>query len=148
MLQYSLWMMESESVMKDKITLMVNEKYLEITLEEVTFTYTSHARDLELSKETESALSGKKPKVDKVKVKNEEFERCKQEGKCFKCFKAGLEVKYKECGKHNKNLTTVSAITVSILRYNDNPGACLATTNMSEENRYEEAIWYKENSEE
>ena len=90
-------MLEAESVMKDKITLMVNEKYLEITLEEVIFTYISCARDLELSKETASALSEKKPKVGKVKVKNEEFEICKQEGKCFKCFKAGLEIKYKEC---------------------------------------------------
>ena len=42
---------------------MVTEKYLDITLEEVTFTYTSYARDLEMSKGTENALSGKRSKV-------------------------------------------------------------------------------------
>ena len=101
-----------------------------------------------MSRETESALSGKKPKVGKVKVKNEEFERCEQEGKCFECFKEGSEIKYKECPKHNRNLTTVSAKIVSVSRYNDYLNACSATRNMSEGNKYEETIWYKENSEE
>ena len=69
-----LMMLEAESVVKDRITLMVNEKYLEITLEEVIFIYTSYARYLELSKETESALSGKRSKAGRAKVKSEEFE--------------------------------------------------------------------------
>ena len=53
---------------------MVNEKYMEITLEEEIFTYTSYARDLKLSKETENALSGKRSKAGRAKVKSEEFE--------------------------------------------------------------------------
>ena len=89
-----LMMMEKESVVKDKITLMVNEKYMEIFLEEVIFTYTSYARDLELSEETENALSGKRSKAGKAKVKRKEFEKFKQDGKCYKCFKEGSDVKY------------------------------------------------------
>ena len=145
-----LMMLKAESVVRDKITLIVNEKYLEITLEEVIQTYTSYARDLELSKETQIALSGKRSKAGKTKVKNEEFDKCKQYGNCFKCAKDGLEVKYIECTKHNKNLSTVSIKTVSISRnnrYNDYLNARLATTHMSEEDKYEEAIWHKENLE-
>ena len=63
-----------------------------------------------------NALSGKRSKAGRTKVKSEEFEKCKQEGKCYKCSKDGLEMKYKECGKHNKNLTTVSAKTLSVSR--------------------------------
>ena len=88
-----LMMLEAESVVKDKITLMVNENYLDITLEEVIQTYTSYARDLELSRETQIVLSGKRLKAGKTKVKNEEFDKCKQYGNCFKCAKDGLEVK-------------------------------------------------------
>ena len=62
-----LMILEAESVVRDKITPMLNEKYLEITLEEVIQTYTSYARDLELSKETQSALSGKRSKAGKTK---------------------------------------------------------------------------------
>ena len=145
-----LMMLEAESVVKDKITLMVNENYLDITLEEVIQTYTSYARDLELSKETQIALSGKRSKTSKIRFKSEEFEKCKHDGKCFKCHKEGLDVRYIECTKHNKNLNTVSAKTVSISRnnrYNDYLNARSATTNMSEEDRYEESIWYKENPE-
>ena len=61
-----------------------------------------------------------------------------------------IEVKYKECTKHNENLSTVSTKTVSISRnnrYNDYLNARSATTRMSEEDRYEEAIWHKENLE-
>ena len=76
-----LMMLEAKSVVKDKITLMVNEKYLDITLEEVILTYTSYARDLEMSKQTEKEIFEKKPQVGKVKIKNEVFEKCKQGGK-------------------------------------------------------------------
>ena len=109
-----LMMLETESVVKDKITSMVNEKYLDITLEEVILTYTSYARDLEMSKQTEKELSGKRSKAGKAKVKSEDLEECKQEGKCCKCFKDGLEVKYKEYGKYNKTLSIVDTKTVSI----------------------------------
>ena len=137
-----LMILEAKSVVRDKITLMVNKKYLEIILEEVIQMYTSYARDLELSKETQSALSGKRSKAGRTKVNSEEFEKCKQEVKCYKCSKGGLEVKYKECGKHNKNLITVSAKTLSASRYDKYLSACLATTNMSKKDRYKEAIWY------
>merc|ERR1711991_1036993 len=40
--------------------------------------YVAYARDLELSRETQIALSGKRSKAGKTKVKNEEFEKCKQ----------------------------------------------------------------------
>ena len=60
-------------------------RYLDITLEEVILTYNSYARDLELSKQTESELNGWKKEVGKVKVKGEVFEKCKLEGKCLKC---------------------------------------------------------------
>ena len=72
-------MMEKESVVKDKITLIVNERHLDITLEEVIFTFSSYARDLELSEQTERELSGKKSRASKAKVKSEEFEKLKQE---------------------------------------------------------------------
>ena len=36
-------MLVIESVVKDKITLIVNERYLDITLEEAILTYTSYA---------------------------------------------------------------------------------------------------------
>ena len=98
-----LMMLEAESVVKDKITLMVNENYLDITLEEVIQTYTSYTRDLELSKETQIALSGKRSKTSKIRFKSEEFEKCKHDGKCFKCHKEGLDTKYKECSTHYKN---------------------------------------------
>ena len=88
-----------------------------------------------MSKQIEKEFPGKKPKIGKAKIRNEEFEKCKQDGKCFKCFKEGSEVKYRECAKHNKNLTTASAKTMSVSRYNDYLNACLATMNMSEENR-------------
>ena len=146
-----LMMLETESVVKDKITSMVNEKYLDITLEEVILTYTSYARDLEMSKRTEKELTDKRSKAGKAKVKSEEFEKCKQEGKCYKCSKDGSEVNYKECGKHNKDLTVVSTKTVRIASkslYLDFINACSATMDMSEEDKYEEALWYKENSEE
>ena len=120
---------------------MVNEKYMEITLEEEIFTYTSYARDLKLSKETENALSGKRSKAGKAKIKSEEFEKCKQDGKCYKCFKEGFDVKYKECAKHNKNLIerTVSTKTVSIVSkapYLDYENACTATMDISEMNMH------------
>ena len=60
-------------------------------------------------------------------------------------------MKYKECAKHNKNLTestkTVSTKTVSIVSkslYLDYDNACTATAtmNMSEEDKCEEALWY------
>lgn len=75
-------MMDKESVVKDKITLMVNEKYLDITLEEVILTFPSHVRDLEISEQTEKELSGKMSTASEAKIKSEEFEKCKQEGKC------------------------------------------------------------------
>ena len=112
-------MLETESEVKDKITLMVSERYLDTTLEEVILTCTFYARDLEMLKLTEKVLSGKKPKVGIIKVKNEEFEKCKQEGKCFRRYKEDLDVKYKECTKHNK-------------------------MNMSEEDRYKKALSYTE----
>ena len=62
-------MLEAESVVKDKITLTVNEKYLEITVEEIIFIYTSYARDLKLSKETENENLVKGPKLVKQKLK-------------------------------------------------------------------------------
>ena len=83
--------------------------------QEVIFTYTSYARDLELSKETKSALSGKKSNVSKVKVKKEEFERCKQEGKCFKCFKAGLEIKYKVSGNMSSRWINLYFISLNLV---------------------------------
>ena len=91
-----LMMLEPEGVIKEKVTLMVNERYEEIKLEVVIHTYTSYARDLELSKQTESELSGKKPRASKLKVRNEEFEKCKTEDKCYKCFKDGKNVNYKD----------------------------------------------------
>lgn len=135
-----LMILETESMIKDEITSMANERYLGITLGEVILTHISYARDLEMSKLTEEKLSGNKPKVGKVKVKNEEFEKCKQEGKCFKCFKEGLDGKYKECIKHNKNLNLVST-----KQYNDYLNACEVTMNMSQEDKYKEALSYSEN---
>ena len=41
-----LIMLEAESVVKDEITLMINEKYVDITLEKVILTSTSYARDI------------------------------------------------------------------------------------------------------
>ena len=64
-----LMMLEAESVVKDKITLMVNENYLDITLEEVIQTYTSYARDLELSKETQILYPEKDPKQAKQRLR-------------------------------------------------------------------------------
>ena len=96
-------------------------------------TYTSYSCDLELSKQTEKLTfplivslaivfhvsfislllaicftsTGKRKKAGKVRVRSEEFEKCKAEGKCFKCTKEGWNVKYKDCGEHNKNLKGV-----------------------------------------
>ena len=56
---------------------MINERYQEITLEEVIHTYTSYACDLELSKQTENDLMGKRSKASKARVRSEEFEKCK-----------------------------------------------------------------------
>ena len=81
-------MIEPESVIKDKLTFMVNERYESTTLEEVVFMYTSYARDLELFKQqTENELTGKRSKASKLRVRSEELEKCKAEGKCFKCAK-------------------------------------------------------------
>ena len=82
-------------MIKDKIILMVNEWYESITLEEVVFTYTSYTRDLESSKQTESELTGKCSKAGKIKVRTEEYDKCKTEGKFYKCFKEGKDVKHK-----------------------------------------------------
>ena len=76
-----MMMLERESVVKDKITLMVNERYLVITLEKVIFTTSSYARDLELSEQTERESSVKKSWAIKAKVKSKEFGKCKQDGK-------------------------------------------------------------------
>ena len=73
-----------------------------------------------MSMQTEKELAGKRSKAGKAKVKIEEFEKCKQEGKCYKCYKDGLDVNYKEYGKHNKNLTIVSTKTVNVVsKYSD-----------------------------
>ena len=49
-------------------------------------------------------------------MKSEEFVKCKAEGKCYKCAKQGLDVKYEECGSHNKNLKEkVSVNAVSMI---------------------------------
>ena len=45
-----LMMLETESVVKDEIMWMVNERYLDITLEKVILTCSSYTRDIELSK--------------------------------------------------------------------------------------------------
>lgn len=48
--------LERESAVEDTIALMVNERYLDITLKEVIFTFSSYARDLELSEQTERVI--------------------------------------------------------------------------------------------
>ena len=148
-----LMMLEAESVVKDTITLMVDENYFDITLEEVILTYTSYARDLDMSKQTEKELAGKRSKAGKAKVKSEEFGNCHQEGNHYKCSKDCFEVKYKGCAKHNKNVTerTVSTKIVSIVSkflYLDYKNACTTTMDMFEKDMYEEALWCRENSEE
>ena len=147
-----LMMMDKESVVKCKITLMVNEKCLDITLEEVIMILSSYVRDLIISEQTEKELSGKKPKVGKAKVKYKEFEKCELEGKFFKCFKEGLDVMYKEFTKHNKNSKETVRVNVASIAsksyYLDYINACTATIDMSEEDRDEEAISYLESQDE
>ena len=92
-------------------------------------TYNSYARDPEISKETENELIGERSKAGKAKIKSEEFAKCRQDGKCYKCFNEGSDVKYNECAKHNKNLTerTVSTKTFIIVSKSlclDHENAC------------------------
>ena len=59
-------------------------------------------------------------------------------------------MKYKECAKHNKNLTegAVSTKTVSIVSkslYLDYENACTAMMNISEEDKYKDALCYTAN---
>ena len=86
-----------------KITLMVNGRYLDTTLEEVIFTFTSYARDLELSEQTERVLVGKKLKTSKIKVKNEEFDMMYTvSGKCYLIIRiSSLRKKRRTCRNRN-----------------------------------------------
>ena len=58
-------------------------------------------------------------------------------------------MKYEECTKHNKKLTIVSTKTVNVVsRYSDYLSASSEKMNMSEEDKYEEALWYTGNLDE
>lgn len=98
-------------------------------------TFSSCTQDLEILGQSEREPYEKKPRASKAEIKNEEFEKCKQEGKY-------LHVKYKECGKHNKNLRekSVSVKTFSIVStppYLDCVDVYSATTNTPENNNDE-----------
>lgn len=84
-------------------------------------------------------------------VKSENFEKCKAGEKCYKCAKQVLDVKYKECASHNKSfkeIVSVNEVNIVSTPYLDYITACSATTDMSEENKHQGTLWYRENGDE
>ena len=112
---------------------MVNERYESIILEEVVPVYTSYIFNLELSNQTGRELSCKRPKANKMKVRSVEFKTWKLEGKCYKCFNNGKDMKYKDCKDHNleDKVSVKAIIIVSASSYLDFINACSTTSGIS-----------------
>ena len=113
-----LMTLEPGSLLKEKLSMLVNDNYHSISFETVVREFNTHFRDQEISIQVEEDLYGKRKQrqVNAAKAKfstRKEFGDCIRQGICYHCYAQGKKgVKYGECEEHNSK-KTVQAKKVS-----------------------------------
>ena len=106
-----LMTLEPGTLLKEKLSMLVNDNYHSISLERVVREFTTHFRDQEISNQVEEDLYGKRKQriVNAAKAKlntKKEFGDCVRQGMCYHCYVQGeKDAKYTKCEEHNTKKT-------------------------------------------